>query len=157
MPGWHGILLAALALLPGLGMAAGPLDLELPTLAGDRFFRLAEVSGRTVVINFWDTECPACIKEMPLLQDSTKAHPYVLVLGVALAPRNKTLDFLESHPLGYLQLSGPKDPSGLLRRFGDAMGLLPHTVVLGRDHANCASHTGEISRAWLDAALERCR
>ena len=93
------VLIVILALVPGL-VAAESLDLELPTLAGDRFFRLAEVSGRRVVLNFWDTECPACIREMPRLDELAKARPEVLVLGVALAPRSKTLDFLDSHPLG---------------------------------------------------------
>jgi len=40
-------------------------DFALPTMRGDTF-RLADQRGRVVVLNFWATWCPPCLKEMPL-------------------------------------------------------------------------------------------
>ena len=136
--------------------AAEALDFELPRLDGRAFFRLSAVHGRPVVINFWDTECPPCAREMPLLDQFARSRSDALVVGVSLTPKAQTRDFLDEHPVGYLQLLGPAEPRGLLRRLGDPVGALPHTVVLREDHSLCATRTGELSQEWLDAALTRC-
>ncbi len=158
-PGRMALVCALIAFLglTSVSVPAAPLELELPTLVGERFFRLAEVRDRVVVVNFWDTECPPCRREMPLLDRVAKAHPQVLVLGVTLSPRRQALDYLERHPVSYLQLSAPREAFGLLRRFGDPASALPHTAVLGRDHGLCARFTGEVTLPWLEEALERCR
>ena len=143
------------ALVAGPGMAA-PMELELPTLDGARFFHLSEARGRQVVLNFWDDECPPCVREMPMLDRAAKSRRDVLFVGVTVAVRRRAQDFLESHAVSYLQLAGPPESRGLLRRFADRAGALPHTAVLRPDHTLCAVHTGEIDAAWLDAALGRC-
>lgn len=40
-------------------------DFALPTMRGDTF-RLADQRGQVVVLNFWATWCPPCLKEMPM-------------------------------------------------------------------------------------------
>ena len=136
---------------------ATPLDFELPTLDSKRFIRLSETHNRITVINFWDTECPPCVREMPMLDTIFKSHPDVLFIGVSVSEKNKARQFLEGHPLSYLQLAKPPDPAGLLRRFGDPVGALPHTVVLGNAHSFCEMRTGEIDQNWINSALLRCR
>ena len=135
---------------------AASVDLELPSLQGDRFFNLAEEQGRIVIINFWDTECTFCIREMPLLVRFAISHPDVCVLGVSMSPRNQAMDFIETHPTSYLQLAGPTDPSALLRRLSDPSGALPHTAILRRDHSLCATKTGEIDQFWLYKIVKQC-
>lgn len=156
----YGLLSLAL-ILPSSAALAGeafkPLDFELPTLDGQRFFRLSEVRGKALVINFWDTECPPCIREMPLLEQAARAHPEAVFIGVTLSPKQQASDFLEGTGITYLQLLAPTEPKGLLKRFGNPIGALPHTVVLGSDRALCEIKTGEVDRRWIDAALRRCR
>jgi len=148
------MLLAAPAFSVG---AAGTMELELPTLDGQRFFRLSDEQGRLVVVNFWDTECPPCVHEMPLLDKIARSHPDAIFVGVTVSDRNRAQNFLEEHAVGYLQLLGPHDPKGVLRRFGDPSTALPHTAIVRRDHSLCATHTGEVSLDWVNAALSRCR
>lgn len=152
-----GALLLAVLATGGAAQAADPVSLELPTLAGDRFFTLTEAAGQPVLISLWDTACPYCLAEMPLLDAFAKAHPEVRVLGIAMAPVRQSLDYLEAHPAAYPQLAAPSDPDDLLRRLGDPRGALPYSVMLGPDHTPCASRTGPLDRKWLHAALERCR
>lgn len=54
------------------------------------------------------------------------------------------------------QLYAPPEPRGLLSRFGDAFGVLQHTVMLDSGRRVCAMRSGEINQAWLDAALAAC-
>ena len=46
--------------------------------------RLADYRGRYVVLNFWATWCVPCIQEIPEIAAFAKAHPEVVVLGVAM-------------------------------------------------------------------------
>jgi len=147
---------AIVAALASVASAAQPIELELPTLDGARFFSLSQARGRLVVLNFWDDECPPCVREMPMLDRASKARSDVLFVGVTVAERRRAQNFLEAHGVSYLQLAGPPEPRGMLRRFSDRAGALPHTAVLRPDHTLCAIHTGEIDAEWLDAALNRC-
>ena len=45
---------------------------------------LSEHRGKMVVLNFWGTWCPPCIKELPGLSRFARENPEVLVLGVAV-------------------------------------------------------------------------
>src|SRR3954463_12795480 len=46
--------------------------------------RLADYKGRYVVLNFWATWCVPCIQEIPEIAAFAKAHPEVVVIGVAV-------------------------------------------------------------------------
>ena len=64
--------------------AAGPaLAFDLVDTAGKRH-RLADYQGRYVVVNFWATWCVPCIQEIPEIADFHRAHPRVVVIGVAM-------------------------------------------------------------------------
>ena len=132
------------------------LALELPTLDGHAFYRLAEDTGKPLVLNFWDTDCPPCVREMPMLDRLAQAHPQASFIGINVLSRSKAKQFLLEHPVRYRQLAGPADPSALLRRFGNPLAALPHTVVLDAAHQRCAQKTGEVSQAWLEQALAEC-
>jgi peroxiredoxin len=45
---------------------------------------LSEHRGKMVVLNFWGTWCPPCIKELPGLSRFALENPDVLVLGIAV-------------------------------------------------------------------------
>jgi len=46
--------------------------------------RLAEYKGRWVVVNYWATWCVPCIQEIPEIAEFQRAHPEVVVLGIAV-------------------------------------------------------------------------
>jgi thiol-disulfide isomerase/thioredoxin len=55
----------------------------LTDTAGKRH-RLADYKGRWVVVNYWATWCVPCIQEIPEIADFQRAHPDVVVLGIAV-------------------------------------------------------------------------
>lgn len=157
----HGALAAAIA----IGMAAAPapaqtsrpaLSFELPMLDGSAFVRLADFSGQPVLLNFWGSECPPCIREMPLLLGESRRYPSVRFLGIAVDDRASASRFLRRQAAGYPQLVAPQAAEVLLRRFGNTTGGLPYTVVLNARHQMCASHLGEVDNSWIATAINAC-
>lgn len=157
----------------GLALLAGPfacptvnaaepaniaLDFELPAQHG--FIRLADLPPGLTLINFWRSDCPPCVRELPLLADSAR-QTGLRVIAVALQRPHETArspqNVTRALQPPVLLVHGPSAPQGLLARFGNRSGALPHTVLLDHDRRPCAQRTGEIDATWLSAALQRCR
>jgi thiol-disulfide isomerase/thioredoxin len=66
---------------------AGAFDLAD---TGGKRHRLADYQGRWVVLNFWATWCVPCIQEIPEIADFHRAHPRVVVIGVAMDAEDVT-------------------------------------------------------------------
>jgi thiol-disulfide isomerase/thioredoxin len=132
------------------------MDLELARLDGTAFVRLSDFAGKVVVLNFWRSDCPPCVAEMPLLSGFSQANAEIPVIGIATEEASRAQRFVERHRIAYLQLSAPAQSAGLLRRFGNASGALPYTVVLDTQHRICASQVGAVDAAWLQVAPGRC-
>jgi thiol-disulfide isomerase/thioredoxin len=141
----------------GQARASGAaLSLELTTLDGSRFVSLADFEGRPVLLNFWGSECPPCVNELPLLFAQARRHVNLQFLGVAVDQRAKAVRMLAQLNPGYPQLIAPANAEPLLRRFGNKQGVLPYTVVLNTQHQLCMTKFGEIDAAWIAAAASRC-
>ena len=88
-------LLAALAGLvsPQLQAGSARLDMELALLDGSGFRRLGQARAHATVINFWDTQCPPCVEELPMLDQLSQTWHDVLWVGVSLSPAVATRAF----------------------------------------------------------------
>jgi len=118
----------------GAGLAGLPEDvravyaLELPDAAG-RSHAVAGYRGKPLVVNFWATWCPPCVKEMPDLDALHKRYAQVQFLGIGIDTAANIRQFSEKIPVGYpLLVAGPSGIE-LLRRLGNPAGGLPFTVV----------------------------
>ena len=143
----------------GLCAAQSPgaaLQLELPRLDGTSFARLSDLPQGLVVLNFWRSDCPPCVAEMPLLSRLSLAHPDVQFVGIATEDAARARRFVDSNPIAYPQWLAPAVSSGLMRRFGNKTGALPHTVVLNQAHQICQMRTGAVDADWVEKALLLC-
>lgn len=89
--------------------------------------------GQPLVVNFWATWCPPCVKEMPDLNRLAQAHPQAQFLGIAVdTPQNVTA-FVAKVPVGYPILLAGHSGIDLVRALGNPAGGLPFTALVGRD------------------------
>lgn len=140
---------------PALGQEA--LDFELSD--GRSFVRLSALPEKLTLVNFWRADCPPCLKELPALARLARSgRAQVILVAVHKPSEIETMpDSLRAHlrPPAIL-LYAPSRPTGLLSRFGDVSGALPHSVWLHRQRKICAARTGMIDDAWLEARIRDC-
>lgn len=102
--------------------------------AQGKVHRISDFKGRIVVLNFWATWCPPCVKEMPSLNNLAQAFPGndLVVLAVCKDPRNKESALkLFSH---YDQKQFPLFFESATPDNGSSLNIkgLPTTMVLDR-------------------------
>lgn len=79
---------------PGTGVASGTKapDFELKGLDG-KTYKLSELKGQAVMLDFWATWCPSCKAEMPLLQEMYKqyADQGFIIIGIDMQETPKVV------------------------------------------------------------------
>jgi cytochrome c biogenesis protein CcmG/thiol:disulfide interchange protein DsbE len=154
---------------PGAGPGTPATAASLPTTAQDyppgtraRALRLqgldggtvdlAALRGRPVVVNFWATWCPPCVREFPLLRKAAAAHRDDRLAVVGVLSRDNAAaarDFVRAHgaswPVGL-------DPAGDTAAAWGAVGL-PHTWFIRPDGTLASHQLGELTKASLDRQL----
>jgi thiol-disulfide isomerase/thioredoxin len=140
--------------------APDPVVLDLwamsfDTPSGGRL-AMASLRGRPLVINFWATWCPPCVREMPALNRfaRTVAARGAQVLGIAADQADNVRDFLAATPVSYpIALAGFAGID-LSRRLGNLSGGLPFTVLVDRAGQVAQRQIGEMTPERLTAWAE---
>lgn len=107
---------------------------EFDTPSGARLATRA-FRGRPLVLNFWATWCPPCVKEMPELDRFAReaGGRGWQVLGIAIDQAEPVRRFLQSTPVSFpIALAGIEGLS-LVQGLGNVSGGLPFTLVLSGD------------------------
>jgi thiol-disulfide isomerase/thioredoxin len=142
-------------LTPARGDPAHSLpDFRLPDLAG-REIGSAVWAGKVLVVNYWASWCPPCVREMPTLIRAQQAHEpgQFQVVGIAIDEKDAVEQFLIDHPVNYPILIGNPDAVEMSRRLGNRMQGIPFTVIFDRHGRRTFSQVGEVSAATLNAQL----
>jgi peroxiredoxin len=162
MPGKRaGTALAAVAaaavtllLLAIFWRAAPAPQVTFVSLKGEKI-TTAGLSGRVVLVNFWATDCPICVKEMPdMVRTYDRFHGRGLeFIAVAMRhdPPNYVIRYTEKNRLPF---KVALDPAGEhARAFGDVK-LTPTTFVIDKRGNIVLKITGEVDFARLNALIE---
>ncbi len=160
-----GVAIAALLLGFLLGDLRHQQQAEaLPTQAPA--FNLVDLNGEThdlqrykdrlLLVNFWATWCTPCLKEIPRLQAAYEryADQGFRVLAPALDDTAEVSRFVAAHTMSYPVTVGDQTLFQLMDAFGDTLGALPFTVLIGRDGMILERHWGELTQSTLDDYLE---
>ncbi len=133
------------------GPQAGDLwSQSFPAIDG-KPIRLADFKGRPLIINFWATWCPPCVKEMPLIDGFYQqiGKSKLNILGLAVDQPEAVKRFLQRTPVHYTIAMAGADGVDLTRKLGNNAGALPFSVFFDADGAIRHRKLGELSAADL--------
>jgi thiol-disulfide isomerase/thioredoxin len=134
---------------------AAPIEAEFVDLKGNSV-RLSDFRGKWVVVNYWATWCPPCVKEIPELQSFHDAHSGkdAVVLGVnhedkdPAAVRAFMDGFMVTFPI-VRSVDGAKSKTP----FGPLKGL-PTTFMITPAGELIAAHTGMVDQKALESFIK---
>jgi thiol-disulfide isomerase/thioredoxin len=115
---------------------------------------MATLRGRPLLLNFWATWCPPCLREMPALDRVQRefAARGLAVVGLAIDGATPVRDYLARTPVSYAIGLAGFEGTELSRRLGNDRGALPFSVLFGTDGLVRERKLGEASedelRAW---------
>jgi peroxiredoxin len=137
-------------------MADPVSEFSLPDLEGNQH-TLAQYQGKWIIINYWATNCPPCLTEIPELEDFHHRHrgKDAVVLGVNYEDVKISWlkDFIQSVKMTYPVLLAEPDR---VTPFGSIM-MLPTTIIVSPEGHLMGLQRGAITAEMLDNYIEQQR
>lgn len=114
---------------------------------------MAERRGKPLLLNFWATWCPPCLKEMPDLDRFAREFGGRgwQVVGLAIDGPTPVREFLQRTPVGFAIGLAGFDGTDLSRQLGNAQGALPFTAVFDAKGRIVKRKLGQTTYAELEA------
>jgi peroxiredoxin len=129
-------------------------DVTFTTIAGKKI-ALKDLRGKPVIVTFWATDCPACIKEIPDLIDlHTQYHKQGLeIIAVAMYydPPDHIVTMTKDQQLPYNVALDLKSEHA--HAFGDVQ-LIPSTFLISPDGLFALKKTGVFDPAEMKTRIE---
>ncbi|WP_296749164.1 TlpA disulfide reductase family protein [Thiobacillus sp.] len=155
-------LLVAVAVLAIVGALAyalmdkpGAPAATFTTLEGKSIV-LDELRGKVVLVNFWATSCPGCIKEMPGMIETYNQYKgrgfEIVAVAMSYDPPNYVTNFVQTRRLPFpvaLDVDGEH-----ARAFGNVQ-LTPTSFIIGKNGHILEQKLGELDFVKLKALLDR--
>jgi peroxiredoxin len=118
--------------------------------------RLGDWKGKALVVNYWATWCPPCVREIPLLSKLRKEYQSrdVEVIGIAVDVRDDVLAFAAKKNLDYPLLIGDDDGLAAVTAVG-MDPTFPFTLFADRQQRIVALKVGELHEDEAELILDR--
>jgi thiol-disulfide isomerase/thioredoxin len=125
-------------------------EFSLPDLVGKQR-NIKEWYGKVLVINFWATWCPPCLKEMPEFEALHTEYEKkgLQFIGIALDDADPVKEFIASKKITYPILLGEDQGTKIAHDLGNIVNTVPFTVIVDKKGLVVKSHMGELSRKQL--------
>lgn len=125
------------------------------TLDG-RQMSLDALRGKVVLVNFWATSCPGCVREMPGMIETYRAYKdkgfEIVAVAMSYDPPSYVANFVQTRQLPFpvtLDVDGAH-----ARAFGNVQ-LTPTSFLIGKDGSILEQKLGELDFARLRAQLDK--
>lgn len=151
--------LALLALLAFLAVSLTQKpkapDVTFTTLQGKNI-ELSSLQGKVVLVNFWATDCPGCIAEMPDLIETYQRYRdrgfEIVAVAMAYDPPSRVLNYATSKNLPFPVMH---DGFGEIAASFNDVSLTPTAFIIDQQ-GNIISHVvGELDFNALHAMLDK--
>ncbi len=142
----------ALVVGPGVGNLAP--DFALEKIGGGQL-TLAELKGKAVIIDFWDTWCPPCRRALPHLQALSEAYDGdLVVVGVAMGRegREKVQSFVAENNLTFEFVMADAPQYTVFKNYGGVQSI-PTTFLVDREGVIRNVWSGERTQAVYEKAV----
>jgi thiol-disulfide isomerase/thioredoxin len=132
------------------------LGVTLPDLSGHPQ-SLAQWRGKVLVVNFWATWCPPCLKEIPefIRMQAHYGPKGVQFVGIAIDDKTRVLGYIQQTGLNYPVLMAETAGIDLSRSAGNRLGGLPFTVLIDREGRAARMELGVLDEHKLAPLIER--
>jgi thiol-disulfide isomerase/thioredoxin len=130
-------------------------DISLPSLDDLQPRRLGEWQGKVVVVNFWATWCPPCVKEIPLFVSYQQQYAGKLqFIGIGFDDAAALAGMAEELQMNYPTLVlDEMRVNEVFARLGNNREVLPYTAVFDSQGRFSGNHFGEVDEAVLDEKI----
>lgn len=132
-----------------------PAEFSLPDLDG-QMRSTAEWTGQPLLINFWASWCPPCVREIPILESVYQqyADRGLVVVGIAMEPPEDAAAWLADRPVSFPVLHGEFDAYPIAKAYGNDSGSIPFTVLVDSKGQVRQRYSGEVARERLEDHLK---
>jgi peroxiredoxin len=137
-----------------MGKSSAPAA-TFTTLEG-KSIELSQLRGKIVLVNFWATSCPGCVKEMPDLIETYNQYKdkgfVVVAVAMSYDPPNYVANFAKTRQLPFpvaLDVNGAH-----AHAFGDVQ-LTPTSFLIGKDGSVIEQTLGDLDFAKLKTLLDK--
>src|SRR5687767_2115841 len=134
--------------------AEGPANLSLTMKdMNGADYKLADLKGKVVLVNFWASWCAPCLAEIPeFIKVREEYHDKGFeIIGISTDDTPEQLrDFAAKYKTNYplLQVTGEAEDA-----YGPVFGL-PTSIIVARDGSVCKRHFGPLSKEQLEAGIK---
>lgn len=130
-------------------------QISLSTLEGKQI-ALESLRGKVVLINFWATSCPGCVKEMPQLAETYRKYHNrgleVVAVAMSYDPPEYVRNYTRQRALPF---TVALDTDGSAAHAFNQVKLTPTTFIIGKDGQILQQTLGELDFVKLHALLEQ--
>lgn len=117
---------------------------------------LSQLHGKIVVVNFWATSCPGCVKEIPELAELYKQYNArgleIIAVAMSYDPPNYVTSFAKTRQVPFpvaLDVNGEH-----ARAFGNVQ-VTPTSFIIDKDGSIIEERLGELDFVKLRALLDK--